>query len=327
MAALITAAVIALILIVVGGRSLANLAIEIAWWKELGQFETWLSMPDVQRKAPLAGATLLMFVVLWIAQFLRALKFAGISLRDYRIYAKLSTLVLLVVAYFVSLSSIDTWTVVRFAGSRGLPAAATAWHDAVFDKPLSFYLFGLPFYDLLRGYVLALAIVSILVYWLVARAWQLRYRFPMMRDARELDPSFFRLEGGFRIALSCAARCWCCLLAMAVKFYLGRYQMVYNEHGSFLVGVDYVDQYIGIPLQWLLIAASLAAAAFIWAGLWRWAASMALALVVAFVLPRVVSTLYVSPNEISLERPYIQTHIHATRTAFGLEQHVRTADF
>ena len=39
----------------------------------------------------------------------------------------------------------------RFAGSRGLPAAATAWHDAVFDKPLSFYLFDLPFYGMLRG--------------------------------------------------------------------------------------------------------------------------------------------------------------------------------
>ena len=33
-----------------------------------------------------------------------------------------------------------------------------------------------------------------------------------------------------------------------------------------------------------------------------------------------VSALYVRPNEISLERPYIQTHIHATRSAFGLEQ-------
>jgi len=31
-----------------------------------------------------------------------------------------------------------TWTVVRFAGSRGLPATATAWRDAIFQKPLSF---------------------------------------------------------------------------------------------------------------------------------------------------------------------------------------------
>jgi uncharacterized membrane protein (UPF0182 family) len=35
----------------------------------------------------------------------------------------------------------------------------------------------------------------------------------------------------------------------------------------------------------------------------------------------------VRPNEISLERPYIQTHIHATRSAYGLEQHVKEIEF
>ncbi len=33
------------------------------------------------------------------------------------------------------------------------------------------------------------------------------------------------------------------------------------------------------------------------------------------------------PNEISLERPYIQTHIHATRSAYGLEQQVQEVEF
>ena len=70
----------------------------------------------------------------------------------------------------------------------------------------------------------------------------------------------------------------------------------------------------------------MAAAAFVWLGRWLWAASTALALVVAFLVPRVVAALYVRPNEISLEQPYIQTHIHATRSAYGLEQHVRHAE-
>ena len=52
------------------------------------------------------------------------------------------------------------------------PAAATVWRDAIFQMPLSFYLFDLPFYQLLRTWALALAIVCILVYWLAARGWQ-----------------------------------------------------------------------------------------------------------------------------------------------------------
>src|SRR5262249_10186202 len=117
------------------------------------------------------------------------------------------------------------------------------------------------------------------------------------------------------------------LLALAMRFFLGRFEMVYNEHGTFMVGVDYVDQNIGLPMQWLLILACLAAAVLVWAGRWILAASMSVSLVVDFTVPRAVASMYVRPNEISLERPYIDTHIHATRSAFGLEKQVREIEF
>ena len=313
-----------LILILLGARSLASYAIEVSWWKELGQFRTWLSML-YYGIAPVTAATLLAFGALWVSHA-RALKFAGTSLGEHRIYSRISTLALLFLAYLISAVSIDTWTVVRFAGSRGLPASAAGWHDTVFGKPLSFYLFDLPFYGLLRSYVLAVVIFCILLYWVGARAWQLRYRLPNLRDAHELDPTFFRLEGGLESRFLRGAAV-VLLLAMAVRFFLARYEMVYNEHGTFLVGVDYVDQNIGLPLQWLLIFASIAAALFVWLGRWMLAAGMALALVISFVVPGAVAALYVRPNEISLERPYMQTHIHATRSAFGLEEQVREVEF
>jgi uncharacterized membrane protein (UPF0182 family) len=318
------ALVVVLLLLLFGARSMASYAIDIEWWKELGQFRTWLSML-YYGAAPVAAATLLAFGALWLTHA-RALKFAGTGLSDHRVYARISTLALLLLAYFIAASAIDTWTVVRFAGSRGLTPAATGWQDAVFQKPLSFYLFDLPFYDLLRSYVLALVIFCILLYWVAARAWQLRYRFPTMRESHEMDPNLFRLEGGLESRFLRGAAV-ALLLALAVKFFLGRYEMVYNEHGSFLVGIDYVDQKVGLPLQWLMILACLAAAVLVWMKRWKLAGSMAIALVVAFIIPRAVSALYVRPNEISLERPYIQTHIHATRSAFDLEEKVQETEF
>jgi uncharacterized membrane protein (UPF0182 family) len=316
--------IVILLLLLIGARSLASYAIEIAWWKELGQFNTWLNLLTYSL-APVAAATLLAFAVLWIAHA-RAVRFAGAGLRDYPIYARISTLALLVVGYLVAAASVDTWTVVRFAGSRGLPAAATAWHDTVFQQPLSFYLFDLPFYNLLRGYVFGLAIVSILLYWIAARAWQLRHRIADLRDAGEFQPSLLRLEGGLESKFLRGAAV-VLLLAVALRFFLGRYEMVYNEHGTFLVGIDYVDQNIGLPLQWLVILACLAAAVFVWMGRWILAASMAVAWLIAMILPGAVGALYVRPNEISLEQPYIQTHIRATRSAYGLEQRVREVEF
>jgi uncharacterized membrane protein (UPF0182 family) len=316
--------IVLLVVLLFGARSMASYVIDFAWWKELGQLDTWLSMLTYSI-APVLAATLVAFAALWLAH-VRALKFAGVLLRDNRLYARLSALVLFIIAYMVAASSIDTWPVVRFAGSRGLPAAATGWHDSVFNMPLSFYLFDLPFYNLLRGYLLALVIICILVYWIAARGWQLRYRLPEMRNMGELDPTFFRLEGGLESRFLRGAAV-ALLLAFALRFFLGRYEMVYNEHGSFLVGVDWVDLYVGLPMQWLLIVACLVAAVLVWLGRWIVAASMALALVIAYIVPGIVSALYVKPNEISLERPFIQTHIHATRSAYGIEQKVQEVEF
>ncbi len=316
--------VVAAILLLILARQVASYSIELEWWHELGQVDTWLSMLTYSI-APLTAATLLAFVILWVAHA-RALRFAGASLREHGLYAKTSALGLMVVSYLIAAASIDNWTVVRFAGSRGLEGAAAGAPDAIFGKPLSFYLFDLPFYDLLRGYVLAVVIVAILLYWIVARAWQLRHRVSELRGVHELDASFLRLEGGLESRFLRGAGV-ALLLAFAWKFYLARYQMVYNEHGSFLVGVDWVDQYIGIPMQWILIFACLAAAALVWMGRFLWAAFLAVVLVAYFVVPGLVSALYVKPNEISLERPYIQTHIHATRSAYRLEQSVKEIDF
>ncbi|HJT87675.1 MAG TPA: hypothetical protein VJ732_07455, partial [Bryobacteraceae bacterium] len=73
----ITLLVIVLLLLF-GARTLASYVIELQWWKEMGQLDTWLSMLTYSL-APLAGATLLSFAILWMAHA-RALRFAGTRL-------------------------------------------------------------------------------------------------------------------------------------------------------------------------------------------------------------------------------------------------------
>ncbi len=304
------------LVLLVGLRSASSLVIEYQWWKEVGQVQTWLNL-YLYSFAPIAAATLIAFLVFWTAHSL-ALQLADTKLGEHRIYAILSSLFLLFVAFVVSSSTLENWTVVRFAGSRSLGAVSNAFHDAVFGRPLSFYLFDLPFYSDLRRYLLALAVVTILIYWLAARIWQLRYRLPDMREMGQLDLTMLRLPGGLESRFLRGAIA-VVLIAMAAKYFLGRYEMVYNDHG-FMVGVDYVDYNVGLPLQWMLIAACLAAAAFVSMGRWVWAATMVIAFPIEFVVPGIVSTLYVKANEISLERPYIDTHIKATRSAYHIGQ-------
>src|ERR1039457_4346337 len=92
-------------LLLLGARSFASYAIEIEWWKELGQFHTWLSML-YYGVAPVTLATVVAFAVLW-ATHARALKFADTSLRSHKLYARISTLVTLLVSYLIAASAID----------------------------------------------------------------------------------------------------------------------------------------------------------------------------------------------------------------------------
>ncbi|MCU1257619.1 MAG: hypothetical protein JWO80_504 [Bryobacterales bacterium] len=310
-------------MLLIGARWAASLAIEYEWWKELGQLETWFDL-YLYAFAPLAGATLVAFLTLWAAHSM-ALRFAETRLREHRTYSFLTSIGLLFIGFLISSATLDNWTVVRYAGSRTLGDAPGAFHDAVFGRPLSFYLFDLPFYDDLRRYLLALMIVSIAVYWIAARAWQLRYRFPELRDMQQIDLRFLRLTGALESRFLRGAVI-VMLLAFAAKFFLGRYDMVRNDHG-FMTGIDYVDANIKLPLQWLLIAACLLAAMLVSLGRWVFAAAMIIVLPIEFIVPRLVSALYVKPNEISLERPYIDTHIHATRSAYGLEQSVKEIEY
>ena len=314
---------IALLIILFGAGSIAGYVIEYQWWQEMGQLPTWFDML-LYGLAPVIAAAVLAFVLLMTAHAL-GMKFAGASLRENRMYARISTLALLLLGYFVSAGAFDNWTVVRYIASRGLPPEATAWHDPVFGRALSFYLFDLPFYSQLRGFLFALTIVCALVYWLTARGWQLRYRLPDLARGGEIDPTILRLEGGLESKfLRGAAAVF--LLALALRFFLGRYEMVWNDHG-FMTGVDYVDEKIALPLQWVTIGACTIAAGLVWMGRFLWAGLLPVALAIQFIVPALVSSLYVKPNEISLERPYVERHIRATRSAYGLEKRIKEVEF
>src|SRR5271167_5285272 len=96
------------------------------------------------------------------------------------------------------------WTVMRFFRSRGLTAPPDAWQDRVFSHALPFYLFDLPFYSDLLGFVFVLAILCALLFWVTARGWQLfeRVRYRLATDARTRTTNlreYLRLPGASRV--------------------------------------------------------------------------------------------------------------------------------
>ena len=301
----------------------ANFIIDYNWWREVGQVSTWVSMVWYS-VAPVGAGTLVAFIALWVAHG-QGLGFAGIRRRDFRLYSRLITVGLAIVAILFASASIDYWTVMRFFGSRGLTLPPDAWRDQVFSRPLSFYMFDLPFYSEVLWFVFALAILCALIFWATARGWQLWMSggglSTLDRRARALMLPGASRTGFVRIIVALL------LLGLAALFFLGNYDLLFSSH-AFMTGADYVDAKVTLPLRWLLIIAVLAALPLAWTSRYKKAAVLvATFFILQLVLPVIVSAIHVRPNEISIERPYIERHIQATADAFGLNRNATERPF
>jgi uncharacterized membrane protein (UPF0182 family) len=308
----------------------ADFVIEYNWWKEIGQVNTWVGMLWYSI-APAAAGSLVAFFALWVAHA-RGLHFAGILPRDHRLYSRLLPLGLAVVAIVFASSSIDYWTVMRFFGSRGLAAPADAWKDQVFSRSLPFYLFDLPFYAEVLGFAFVLAILCALVFWATARGWQLAetFRYGRLDDGPRktltIGPGSLLLPGATRASFVRIITV-ILLLGFAVWIYLGNYELLLNSH-AFMTGADYVDEKVTLPLRWLLIVVTLGALPLVWTRRYKKAVILVASFfILQLALPGIVHAVYVRPNEISIERPYIERHIEATSIAFGLNRNAQELPF
>ncbi len=304
-------------------RAIASSIIEFEWWREMNQLATWVNML-IYGVAPLTIATVVAFIVFWIAHA-RGVRASGTRLRRYPLYAKISTVVLLALAVFVALATMDTWVAVRYFGGRGLAGGAAEWRDPAFGLPLAFHLFELPFYSMALRTAETVAFIAAILYWLTARLWEMRDTLPNLRHGGMIDLGDLHLADALKSRFL-RATVALFLVFLAIRFYLDRFALLRNDHG-FLVGIDYVDEHIVLPLLWLEIGACLIAAASILAGQFRWLLVLAAALLVRAVVPPIVSAAYVKPSEVSLERPYIERHIAATRSAFGFDHRTKEIPF
>ncbi|HYP06148.1 MAG TPA: UPF0182 family protein, partial [Bryobacteraceae bacterium] len=252
----------------------------------------------------------------------RGMKLAGTGLRTNPLYARASSLALLVIGLILGMATIDGWTIVRYYGAKSSGAVAGGdWRDPVFGHSLSYYFFDLPFYSQLLSFLVALAFATAVIYWLTARGWMIQQQTRDLRDGVTINIQDLKLGNGPEpLLLRSVIAVF--LLGMAAKAYLDRYDFLYSDHG-FMVGADYVNTNIGIPLQWMSVAAFVIAAMFALAGRWKWAVAPILLIVVRAVIPPIVSTAYVKPNELDLQRPYIKSHIEATRSAYGLNTRLK----
>ncbi len=115
---------------------------------------------------------------------------------------------------------------------------------------------------------------------------------------------------------------------MAWSFALDRFLLLYGDNGV-VVGAAYTDIYVELPLLWALVGLASAAALASWVNLRARTYKLPLAAAVlvigsSFLLtvafPAVFRRVFVKPNELQLEAPYIQRSIALTQEAYNLHK-------
>jgi hypothetical protein len=187
--------------------------------------------------------------------------------------------------------------------------------DPQFHRGLEFFVFQLPFYHLIQGWLLAAAVVSLL------------FTVGMYFLHFSLRGAVFTFTTPVRIHVSVLGALL--LFVLAWGYWLHAYDLVYSATGA-VVGATYTDVQVRIPaLRILTVIVSLGGLIFLANAVYVRSLRLMVAvpllwlgalIVLNGLIPSMVERFQVKPNELRRETPYIERNIKATRAAFGLDR-------
>jgi uncharacterized membrane protein (UPF0182 family) len=205
--------------------------------------------------------------------------------------------------------------------------------DPIFNRDLGFFLFSLPFWEKLQHWCFNLVLLT-----LVAVALIYFVELGLSEQRLTLALSLFAqrhllILGGALFLL----RAW--------GHWLERYKLLYSTRGV-VFGAGFTDVHATLPATTLMSGVAFLTALGFWAlarqGIrlnlplfkswcppWAssllapallWGAYLGFGLLTTRLYPHLVQTFLVTPNELELERPYLEHNIRFTRAGFGLTQ-------
>jgi uncharacterized protein len=208
----------------------------------------------------------------------------------------------------------DTFLRFRYGGSFGIA-------DPLFGIDLGFYVFRLPFYELLQGSITVLTVSAIAILALCT-VFGLR---------RTKSSGKMTVPGG--IHRHFMALLFILMANFGWGFILDHYDLVYSTLGV-VHGAGYASAHVTRAALWAMTGVSALACVLLAIGFVRARTKHVVAGIVVYAalyviavlaLPRLFETFMVKPNELSLEKPYLNNYIAFTRKAYKLDGIQETA--
>jgi len=320
--------VVAIAVLLLGGRTAISYWVDLLWFRSLGYQEVfWKTLGLEWSVFGLFFAAT--FAVLYgVFGILRAMHRDDLP-HDHTIFfsGKPVTLSVKPVLSFVGIAGSllvalvtggamgAEWT--TFALFRYAAPASGGVVDPIFSKPITFFLFTLPAWHLIAGWLLTLAVFTCgiaLVFLLITGGTRV-----LGGDRTMYGNSPWR---GVSVAVAFL------LLALALRVWLSRFDLLL-EHHTIFDGITYMDAHVllagKLAVCWAMgLGALIAAGCAILAPKAKWLAAAVLPVIVCYpvigIIGWYVTSFVVRPNQLVREKPFIVHNIEMTRTAFGLDR-------
>ena len=314
--------------VVLGSRTALSYYVEALWFGSLGYGDVFQKALSLQWAVFAAFSAVTFFILYgWFLALRRAYRndlpsggtiFIGgqpLKLPVDRILRLIGLVVSLVMAVITGASIMMEWP--TFALYWYAPRTTGSAVDPIFGKPVNFYLFTLPAWQLITGWLLTLAVIACLVavFFIFITG---STRMLAGRRGRYISLPW----RGFSIAFALL------LLTLAMRAYIGRFERLFDDHTIF-GGVTYTDAHVMLTGMLvvcgaLVLGAAIAALNVVSVPRVRWLVAAVAPAVVCYLALQIfgwyVSSFIVKPNELVRERPYIAYNIDLTRQAYGLDR-------
>ncbi len=189
------------------------------------------------------------------------------------------------------------------------------FNDPVFGKDIGFYLFNVPWFESIKNFI---SLIIFIITFLVSFNYILRGGIILQEKNISIDKRV-KIHIGFLAGLF--------IINIAFGFYLDQFQLLFSPH-SIIFGAGYTDIHARLYILRVLIALTILSGGLFIIGIFKgsWKVMFAplglttLVYVVAFLIyPALFQKLKVTPNELDLEKPFIEHHIKFTRFGYDLE--------
>ena len=321
--------VIAVLLVIIfGGRTALSYYVDSLWFGALGYGEVFRKTLALQWSLFGIFAALTFFILYGWYHVLRwfyrnelpsgGTIFVGgqpLKVPVDRILHLIAFAACLVIAVITGASATADWN--TFALYLYAPHAASAVTDPIFGRPVDFYLFTLPAWQFIAGWLITVAIFTSLI------AVVFIFITGSTRGLAGRGSRYVSLPWrGFAVSLAFL------LLALAWTTYLSRLERLFDDHTIFS-GVTYTDAHVVLTgllviCLALVIGAGIAASNLVAVPRARWLLAAIVPAMVCYFVVQIfgwyITNFVVKPNELVRERPYISYNIDLTRQAYGLNR-------